>query len=211
MRRGLRFWALWTSALTGIGISGCSMPPCQRDRLVLGSMVGAIVGGGIGAGVGPLRQSRRQVLLQRFRERPAVVFIQPGLGVKQIHLARSTTHKQENDTLGLSREVGFLGAQFIDRSGSALLTHEVRQRNRAKAITTLLEESTARLNRMKLLRCHSRLLLGDEFIQIQQHACKIDPSGSINLIDILKIIGKPDGGCLRIFGQNLFLMLEEPE
>ena len=53
MKRGRSFWILWALAVTGIGLSGCTMSRSKRDGTVLGAMVGALVGGGIGAGVGP--------------------------------------------------------------------------------------------------------------------------------------------------------------
>jgi outer membrane protein OmpA-like peptidoglycan-associated protein len=51
MRKGYRFWVLWSFAL--VGMSGCAMTQKQRDCAVLGGLTGAIVGGGAGAGIGP--------------------------------------------------------------------------------------------------------------------------------------------------------------
>lgn len=51
MKRGLRFWVLWTFAV--IGVSGCAMPQYKRQGAMLGAVVGAVVGAGAGAGIGP--------------------------------------------------------------------------------------------------------------------------------------------------------------
>jgi hypothetical protein len=71
----------------------------------------------------------------------AVVLHQARLGIEGVDAGGSTVHEQENDTLGLGREVGNLRREEID--GGRLGGHEGAEAQEAESGGGLLEEGSS--------------------------------------------------------------------
>lgn len=77
-------------------------------------------------------------------------FLQRGLGVKRIDLARSAVHKQKDAVLRLGWKVLGFGSELIDgisdrSSGGTGVLHQITQGQDAESHATLGEHLSARL------------------------------------------------------------------
>ena len=67
-------------------------------------------------------------------ERLTVLLREPGFGIEGIHRGWAAIHVQENDALGLGREMGLLGRKRVNRLALRFLRQKRGQRQSAKTI-----------------------------------------------------------------------------
>ena len=88
---------------------------------------------------GRLDECEFQVLRHLGRQRLAVPFLQRGLRIEQIHLARTAFHEKEDDILSLRREMRLPRRKRI--RGLRPL-QQVRQRDHAESAAGILQKGT---------------------------------------------------------------------
>src|SRR3984957_894506 len=105
---------------------------------------------------GRFDEGEPQVLGHRRWERLAGVFLQRGLGVEQIHLARRAFHEQAEDVFGVRREMRSLWSERIgDGPSESFAFEQGGQRERFDSPCATAEERSPRLDFQKLWEIHS--------------------------------------------------------